>query len=232
MAGMRAAGKLSYGLALHNSIPGAVLRETMGRSSVDIPCAVCGAWIEDAFHSANRMPPAKVAKSLKVRGWYIGNSANKHICPEHGKDRKEMDNKPTHLKAVPSAQGSSTMAMVVADVRATDKAKQAKRLAIDWLGEAFDVEAGQYKDATITDASIGKDVGLSEKIVADLREEFFGPMKAPTEVRALMNEVRAAEAKGTALAAEFTAKMADVQKDISAIDKRLDALVLKKGWAL
>jgi hypothetical protein len=26
--------------------------------------------------------------------------------------------------------------------------------------------------------------------------------------------------------------MADVQKDISAIDKRLDALVLKKGWAL
>jgi hypothetical protein len=205
----------------------------MGRSSIDIPCATCLKLVEDAYHSANRMPPAKVAKSLNARGWYIGNSGRKHICPEHRKGQGEMVENRQHLKAVPTTVGGGSMvAMVVADLRATDKAKQAKRLAYDWLGEAFDVEEGQYRDASITDASIAKDVGLSEKVVADLREEFFGPMKAPSEVRALMNEVRAAEAKGAALAAEFTAKMADVQKEIIAIDKRLDTLVLKKGWVL
>ena len=139
--------------------------------------------------------------------------------------------RPTHLKAVPSGN-ASLIAMVVAEQSATDKAKQAKRLAYDWLTEAFDVAEGQYKDPTITDASIAKDVGLSEKVIADLREEFFGPMKAPSEVRALMDEVRAAEQRGAALVTEFNTKMAGVQKDIIAIDKRLDALMLKRGWAL
>jgi hypothetical protein len=233
MAGMRAAARANYEAALQDNIPGAVHRETMGRSSIDIPCAACLKLVENAYHSANRMPPHKVAKSLRARGWYIGNSARKHICPEHGKGHGEMveNNRPTHLKSVPSGQGS-IIAMVVAEQSATDKAKQAKRLAYDWLTEAFDVEAGQYRDPTITDASIAKDVGLSEKVITDLREEFFGPIKAPSEVRVLMNEVRAAEEQVAALVTEYTAKMDGVRKEIIAIDKRLDALVLKRGWAL
>jgi len=232
MSGMRAAARLSYEAALQDNIPGAVHRETMGRSSIDIPCAGCLTLVEDAYHSANRMPPTKVAKSLRARGWHIGNSARKHICPVHLKGHGEMEsNRPTHLKAVPSG-ASSVIAMVVAEQTATDKAKQAKRLAYDWLVEAFDVAAGQYKDASITDASIAKDVGLSEKVISDLREEFFGPMKAPTEVRALMDEVRAVEQRGAALITEYNTKMAAIQKDVIAIDKKLDALMLKRGWAL
>ena len=231
MSGMKAAARANYDAALQDNIPGAVHREMMGRSSIDIPCAACLKLVEDAYHSANRMPPTKVAKSLRTRGWYIGNSARKHICPAHGKGHGEMDNRPTHLKAVPSGN-ASVIAMVVADQSATDKAKQAKRLAYDWLVEAFDVEAGQYKDPTITDASIAKDVGLSEQVITGLREEFFGPMKAPSEVRALMDEVRAVEQRGAALVTEYNTKMAGLQKDIIAIDKRLDALVLKRGWSL
>ena len=228
MSGMRAAAKAHYEASLQDNIPGAVHREAMGRSSIDIPCAACLKLVEDAYHSANRMPPPKVAKSLKARGWYIGNSARKHICPAHLRGQKEM---PEYLKPVPSGSGS-VIAMVVADQAATDKAKQAKRLAYDWLVEAFDVAAGQYRDASISDASIAKDVGLSEKVISDLREEFFGPMKAPTEVRALMDEVRAAEERGKAIVNEFNVKMSGLHKDIADIDKKIDALVLKRGWSL
>jgi hypothetical protein len=233
MGGMRAAARGNYSAALQDNIPGAVHRETVGRSSIDVPCAACLTLVEDAHHSASRMPPTKVAKSLRARGWYIGNSARKHICPEHWKGQGEMveGNRPPNLKVVPPS-GGSVVAMVMAEQSVSDKAKAAKRLAYDWLGEAFDVAEGQYKDPSITDASIAKDVGLSEKVIADLREEFFGPMKAPSEVRALRDEVRAAEERAGALVTEFNTKMAGIQKDIIAIDKRIDALVLKKGWAL
>jgi hypothetical protein len=232
MSGMRATARASYEAALQDNIPGAVHREAMGRSSIDIPCAACLKLVEDAYHSANRMPPTKVAKSLKARGWYIGNSARKHICPVHTRGDTTMnESNVPNLKVVPPSSGSM-VAMVMAEASATDKAKQAKRLAYDWLTEAFDVEGGQYKDPSITDASIAKDVGLSEQVVTHLREEFFGPMKAPSEVRALMDEIRAAETRGAALVTEFNGKMAAVQKDIIAIDKRIDALVLKRGWTL
>lgn len=221
---IKPSARASYAAALKDEIPGAVHHNTMGRSSLDIPCMVCGELIIDAWHSANRVPPDKIAKNLRERGWHIGNRGDKHTCPDHKKDYDIMDKEP-HLRAVPS--GSSMLAMVAVNQNATEQAKQAKRLVIDWLAEAFDVETGRYKEATINDASIAKDVGLSEQTVANLRIEFFGEIAPPTELQEAQAEALKAQASLVKLEAELTGRLATARAEIDAMLARHAALLKK-----
>jgi hypothetical protein len=180
-----------------------------GSVLIEIPCEE-GHVVE--WTSPNRIPPAMVAKKLKQAGWRLG----QHVrCPEH--------NRKTVIDAVQGGKSTMTDTMTT---QATDKARTAKRLAMMELEDSFNVEKGQFKTG-VSDASIAKELGVAEQVVAKLREEFYGPLKTPDGIEDVRKQL-----------AEFTAdhkrKMHELDtgflEKISKLNNRLDALVAKNGW--
>ena len=101
----------------------------------------------------------------------------------------------------------------------SNKARESKRLAMMSLDDYFDAASGQYREGK-NDEVIGKDCGLAVTVVAKLREEFYGPLRAPTEFERLLSDARA---HLTAL----EATRSDAQATIS----RLDSYAVSQGWA-
>lgn len=205
----------SYVASLKSYIPGAVHHNNFAASVVDVPCGKCQRMVEGAHHCARRMPPDNIVKVLKTRGWTIGTSAKKHVCPNHR--RKDHEMKGLHMVE------TSETAIAASQVAASDAARCAKRAVLDWLGESFDVEAGRYKTEAVTDATIAKETGVSEATVKQLREDFFGPMKAPPELQTVLSELQRIEAEGKAQQEALVAR-------IKTLNDRITTVIEKNGW--
>lgn len=215
----------TYEEALQRAIPGAVLHLAMAQTVVDVPCNGCGKLVEGAFHCANKMPPDKIAKVLRTRGWFIGTRANKHTCPRNDHPVPEtitFDDLQEMVEVV-------EVEIPAAGAAASDKAKMARRDTVLLLAEVFDVETGRFKTGE-SDASVAAVTGLSEKSVADLRVEFYGPLKMPTEIEGLFTELGSIRQEDQRIAAEFTEKMAANAARYDAVERRINVLVQKNGW--
>lgn len=114
-----------------------------------------------------------------------------------------------------------------AQVAASDKARAAKRAAMEHLSESFNVERGTFAPG-VSDASIAKDTGLAEAGVKKLREEFFGPLGEPDELRALREELSAARTDVAAL----KQMVATGEQTINNIGRRIETYFQKQGWPL
>jgi len=217
---MRKETNLDFEAALHRGIPGAVYipdRERNGQMTVTVPCSECGP-VEKAFHSGSKIPPLKIARSLKRRGWIISNKLGRHICPACNKKEPVMD------KTDPKPKLG-----IVSKPNASDQARRAKRAALEWLQEAFDPEAGRYRENE-SDKTIAKEVGLSEAAVAAIREEYFGPIKKPKEVEMLAAEVSKIREEASAIRERANKDVTDLMKKADALDAKINALRTANGW--
>lgn len=232
-----------YDAALNDWLPGAIRRTDRGGVGgliVDLPCRHCG-LIEKVFHSANRMPPEKISRVLKTRGWTIGNRANKHECPVHtsyhaNDQAKEL---PMPANDAPPPRTISPMRAapippppVPAPAVPTHDARAARREAWEWLNEGFDPEAGRFKPG-INDATIAKETGLSEEAIAAIRDENFGPLKEPEEIAELRKELGELEAdmqKALGEMTEIANGVSRMGERIMAFNTRLSDLSRKNGW--
>lgn len=161
--------------------------------------------------------PDQVVKRMLQAGWTIG---SKPVCPEHGRKKKVSSNdKGNH-------DVNTTAPVEALSVSASDKARAARREALEWLSESFDTATGTYK-AGVSDASIAHETGIAVKAVADLRAEFYGPLREPSEVadlRAILAEIMA---KGNSLQTEIAA----LHRRAADASERIASLVRKNGWA-
>ena len=107
----------------------------------------------------------------------------------------------------------------------SDNARRARRDALSWLDEAFSPETGRYR-AGVSDATIAAEVGLSEAMVAALREEFYGPLKEPEEVV----ELRETLARLTRDVEAAKTLMADLDRRVDAAQSKLAAAAKANGW--
>lgn len=105
---------------------------------------------------------------------------------------------------------------------ASDQARAAKRAVMQWLDEAFNVEKGTYR-AGISDASIAKETGVAEAKVKSLREEFYGPLGEPDELRELRETIAAFEKKAKN---QFDALM----QEATGINRKLTVICQRQGW--
>lgn len=213
-------GREGYSTTLNNYIPGALVRGDQDAAIIiSLLCKTCGDEVE-AFRSNVFMPPDQVLKMISQRGWHVGNGPRKHVCPSHKKEKKMAANDvAAPLRAVPAA---------VPLVPSPD-AKAARREALQWIAEAYDVATGRYADGT-TDASIAKETKLSENAVAELREEFYGPLKMPSDIETAMRELRDIESKRTAMVADFASLATALRERTDAVSARIDALKRANGW--
>lgn len=161
--------------------------------------------------------PDHVVKRMLQAGWTIG---SKPVCPEHGRKEKVAGNdKGNNDVNTPAPIEAPSMS-------ASDKARAARREALEWLSESFDTATGTYK-AGVSDASIANETGIAVKAVADLRAEFYGPLREPSEIadlRAILVEILA---KGDSLQAEIAA----LHRRNADVSERIASLARKNGWA-
>lgn len=186
-----------------------------------IECDQCAELVP--LHLSGVFPVDQVEKTLKRKGWRLGKP---QLCPSHASDFHAR-------KAIPMSQSNEPESAVASPANsdaaqlASDAAKAAKRAAIQWLEEAFNIERGQYR-AQVSDAVVASETGLSEPQVKALREDLFGPLKEPQEIDALRSEIARIEK-------QFRDRSIQLDKDtreaIGNAMRRLDAMASKNGWA-
>lgn len=175
-----------------------------GGFTVNLKCEDCD-HDHAALHIGTVLGPQAIASKLRQRGWRIGTHSR---CPDHKHVRNETVNAPLPKPLI----------VLPTPVTSTEKAREAKRLAMMALEEAFVIETGQYRDGK-TDTSIGKEYGLAVAAVAKMREEFFGPLKPTGEFTKMREELAAKVAQIDAL-----------KNDVSAALRRLDGIAVQRGW--
>lgn len=200
----------SYLDTLSKLIPGVVYRPEPHRHIVFAPCRDCDGVLVEGMSSAGIVQPEQVARRMRERGWTIGRNASKHQCPKH---RKEPEMPPANTAAVAPSP----------DARA------ARRAAMEWLGESFDLTTGRYQPG-VSDATIAKEVGMAETAVAGLREEFFGPLREPSEIETIRAQLAMLEDQASTLIGNAQRLHADIMAEVKELGRKLDGLARSNGW--
>jgi hypothetical protein len=192
--------------------------------TLHIPCAR-GHMVD--FKIAGHTAPDAVAKRMLGQGWTIG---RKLLCPKHARKTKAIPAPvpgeqeepmsepeialPAHVELPPPA--------VTVKPVASERAKAAQREALKWLDESFNIEKGTYA-AGVSDATIAKEAGISTAAVAQLREQFFGPLKAPSEVEEMRLAFKTCRDKISATGDEL-------RQMVRALELKLDRFCEKNNW--
>lgn len=187
-----------------------------GGYNLTLPCSKCGPI---TVHLGVKLPPDQVAKRLKNRGWTLGKNC---VCPDHEKE-----------PAMPKSDLMNETSLAPSGTAApppTDKARVARRETIMLLEDVFDVSTGRYREGE-DDASVGRVTGLAKEAVAKLREEFYGPLKVPTELETLRENIsklrKELEMNGSALIRETQTKLDAMIGTVDDMASRVEAACRK-----
>lgn len=152
-------------------------------------------------------PQTAIPKIIQI-GWGVD---GKLTCPACVVLRKRK-----HLKIV----GDNTVAEKVSPMikaveqafpNASEAARENKKLVWLDLLDCFDGKLGCYREG-YTDKSVADKYSVAEAVVKNIREEFYGPLKPPSEVEALLGEIRG------------------MQQGLDGLKKRIEAVIIKQGW--
>lgn len=111
----------------------------------------------------------------------------------------------------------------------SDAARLAKRFVIAALEDHYDDVNKRYKPGH-SDKTIAKEAGCAEAVVADLREDMFGPIGEPDEFSDLRAKIAAAEAACESILAEFTAKAKQAHSLVTGLAQELERVAIANGW--
>lgn len=225
---MRQSRSHSYQDSLQPYVPGSVYQpdpERRGACVVLVTCKHCGPL--EAFHAANRMPPDKLVRILRERGWFIGNSAAKHVCPVHQAHKPES--KPKEQPMPANDPTPAPVLRAVPDAKPSHDARAAKREAMAMLEETFNVTKGQFAPG-ITDVTIADMTGLAEAAVAQLREEFFGPLQEPDGLREVRAELAQIYEDANGLKERTAVAMGKLENRLTTLQQTLNTMTVRNGW--
>lgn len=164
-------------------------------------CSKCGAIENEPITSGKPLPPPPLIKHFQARGWVMGSSRNHDVCPECLKEAAENKRKaaaavrypPAPLEPLPKPQTATILSMTAAtkeqapmntmapEPRQPDR--ESKRLIVLSIENAYLGPDKGYSPGH-NDESVARSLNVPVKWVADIREEFFGPVVNP-EVAAL-----------------------------------------------
>lgn len=111
--------------------------------------------------------------------------------------------------------------------QASEAARNAKRLAMIALEDLF--VDGRYKTGA-SDEKIAKDCGISTVKVAEIREEFFGPIKEPNEIASARAELATLENRIATFERDAAKTVDEWRTLVSSHRQRLADLIKRNGW--
>lgn len=121
----------------------------------------------------------------------------------------------------------------------SDAAKIVRRSAYEAIEAAYDQRLKCYSfkvTGRASDDSIARTIGCSEQLVAQIREEFFGPAEPhePTEditnLKRSMAEFERETQNFQALANGLRKKAVDLNKELQSLNNRLADMCAAHGW--
>lgn len=169
-------------------------------------CSRCGAFENHPIKASRPLPPEPLIKLFQRRGWVMGSSRAHDICPdciaEAAEAKKREAEKRNRFAPSPEAP-DETPAPTAQIITTTPKeepmkadnvtaiprqpTREDKRLVILAIEDQY-LGADKGYQPGVTDETVAKSLNVPVKWVADLREEFFGPVINP-EVAKLTGEV-------------------------------------------
>ena len=187
-------------------------------------CSECQAFENVPMKGTRPMPPEPLIKNFQRKGWVMGVTRAHDICPaclkeaaaakrrEAGKRNRFTPDQPSEM---PTAQIITLSApkeqpamrpvdMTAATQMPRQPQREDKRLIILEIENHYLGPDKGYSPGT-TDETVAKSLNVPVKWVADLREEFFGPLVNPeltklnAEVASLTARLEAHEREGREL---------------------------------
>ena len=173
-----------------------------------ITCSVCS--VEEQAGRASRqgknLPPEAVAKFLRNKGWTVGSTPRKDLCPACTASARKTTTKerpmPHDTKVVeikPKLNG-------VSELPPREMTREDRRIVFAKIEEVYlDETTGYIKDWN--DERVAKDLNCPRKWVETIRDENFGPAHAALnpQVIALLDEIDGAVNMVTNIVADTAA---------------------------
>lgn len=165
-----------------------------GRLRVGMTCHICGTT--DHWTAAQLVGPQTAIPKVIHMGWSVDRKLTCPACIE------------AKRKVVPMK-----LVTPVAEAAPVDlgQMKKNKRLVIAALEDYFDEASRRYREGK-SDKDISEELGLSEKFVSTVREEFFGSIAEPEDI------------------ATFRAQLDAAKQLVADLDRQLVGLCQRNGW--
>lgn len=201
-----------------------------------IRCSDCGVRGEIApTNAAGCLPPEMVTKKFNQRGWKVGTTPRKDVCPECRKrDSMRIAKVDKNLRAEiidlhPKKEEPVEPKKTIS--------REDRRIILAKLNEVYQDEKTGYRPGW-NDDKVAVDLGVFTKWVADLRAENFGDLPVSAidqgfldEARQVLEQIQQVGREAIALRDEARTMMAKAVAKMEEVDKlemRMDDLLAQE----
>lgn len=183
------------------------------RFTVLIQCSKCP---EPVPFTTNKMLPVEpMAKKIKQAGWMM----KPCLCPSCADmSAPPCEEEPRMAEPTPQSPPDRSA-----------QARAASRAVLQWLDQSFDETNGRYRPG-FSDKTISDETGSSEQWVKQIREQFYGPLKPPSEFDQLVQEVGELKAGADRLEQDAKAAAEVIRSAAAALERKLEGAFTKNGW--
>ena len=181
-----------------------------------IRCSDCGVRGEIApTNAAGCLPPEMVTKKFNQRGWKVGTTPRKDVCPECRKrDSMRIAKVDKNLRA----EIIDLHPKKEEPVKTLDR--ETRRIILAKLNEVYGDERSGYCQGW-SDERVAKDLGIQGSWVTDLRYENFGDLPVSAIDKGFLDEAREVLEKIKAVRDEAMSLERDALAYLSEADRML-----------
>lgn len=204
------------------------VRDAPGGRAYQITCSGCGDKAQlSPNNAAGVLPPQIVQRKFMQRGWEVGATPRKDVCPAC--QRKEAD-VPKIAKIDKNLRVVELRPAQEPQVAAVHPSREDRRIILSKLHEAYQDEATGYRPGW-SDKRVAADLGVREDWVQELRQENFGDLAVSAlddqiraEAKKIREELEELELQAQITLTQLTERMQELARQRQALEQKLTAI--------
>lgn len=203
-----------------------------------IRCRECGEK-EQLLPSnpSGTLPPEMVSKKFTQRGWRVGSTPRKDLCPDCQKRPK------VECEEVRVAKVDKNLRAEIIDLHPKKEEpvktldRETRRIILAKLNEVYGDERSGYHQGW-SDERVARDLGIQGSWVTDLRYENFGDLPVSAidkgfldEAHKVLEEIKAVHAEADALRVRSRNMLSEAERitrDLADLDRKMDDLLAQE----
>lgn len=189
-------------------------REGKFEHFVEVRCARCDR-VEELHQGPNTdtTDPEQLRKRMLSKGWEFDAFRKKNcICPECQKDQRDLEEEEPKMPKPTLVANSDTAQQVLAQQTPRSLTADERFKVRQLLDQHFDDKMGAYLNQ-YSDQRIGTELEVPWKLVFDIREAAYGPIREDPRIAAIRSDMARLERQMS----ELTRGMTDLRTKIGAL---------------
>ena len=196
-----------------------------------IACSACSA-VEQAGRASRHgknLPPEAITKFLRNKGWTVGSTPRKDLCPACTATARKTAMKETSVPHDTKVVEIKPKLNGISELPPREMTREDRRIVFAKIEEVYlDETTGYIKDWN--DERVAKDLSCPRKWVETIRDENFGPAHAALnpQVLVLLDEIDGAVIMVNKIAtdtAEFNKKVNDMVTEAATLNTRASTIL-------